>query len=130
MTLSNSINASSGGAYFAKRPLEGKPWLGFASDNPIDNFFNTEISHEQLFFPDGTNVGFFNDNSVRADKPSLLNTYRTSDGGYDPKIMQDAVRMTTPQKYRLLLSPKYNCQDYMDDVRANYYKILGRNISK
>lgn len=118
----------SGEAYIAKRPLEDKPWLGFASDNPIDNFFNTEVSHEQLFFPDGTNIGFFNDNNVRADKPSLLNTYRTREGGYDPKIMQEAVQMTTPQNYRLLLTPKYNCQDYMDAVRENYYRIIGRNI--
>ncbi|MGE3533160.1 MAG: RHS repeat-associated core domain-containing protein, partial [Steroidobacteraceae bacterium] len=51
-------------AYFASRPLSGLPWLGPLSQNPVDDFFNTEISHEQLFFEDGkapSNLGFFDD---------------------------------------------------------------------
>jgi len=47
---------------FGKRPLnDGKaPWIPIGSSNPIDNFFNTEISHEHGFFEDGSgeNVGF------------------------------------------------------------------------
>jgi YD repeat-containing protein len=47
-------------AYFAKRPLGNKPWLGPASCNPLDDALNTEVSHEQLFFEDGqspSNIG-------------------------------------------------------------------------
>ena len=42
-----------GEAFFALRPLENIPWLGPPSNNPLDDYFNTEIAHEQLFFEDG-----------------------------------------------------------------------------
>ena len=58
-------------AYFAKRPLTGSPWLGFGSCNPIDDWLNTEISHEQLFFEDGkspSNIGFFDDGTLKTER--------------------------------------------------------------
>ena len=51
-------------AYFAKRPLEGVAWNYVKSCNPLDDYLNTEWSHEQLFFEDGklpANLGFFGD---------------------------------------------------------------------
>ena len=59
-------------AYFAKRPLNGLPWMGIFSCDPgsIDDILNTEISHEQLFFEDGkspSNIGFFDDGTLKTE---------------------------------------------------------------
>ncbi|MHB8741760.1 MAG: hypothetical protein ACYC9L_01425 [Sulfuricaulis sp.] len=45
--------------------------------DPIDDYFNTEFVHEQLFFEDkqGGNLGFFGDSNVRADDPANLSKY-------------------------------------------------------
>ena len=71
----------SGLAYFASRPLSGWPWIPGASNNPIDDYFNTEISHEQIFFEDekGGNIGFFDDGTLKHEEnPSGYRPTRTN----------------------------------------------------
>ena len=37
------------------RPLDGLPIM---VTNPLDDYFDTEIAHEQIFMDDGSNVGY------------------------------------------------------------------------
>ena len=114
----------SGLAYFASRALEGLPWLGPISQNPLDDLFNTEISHEQLFFEDSktpSNIGFFNDGTLKEElTPS---GYHKKSGHYDDCIMRKAVANTSAlPRYCLIGS---NCQDWADRVRKEYKRLEG-----
>lgn len=116
-------------AYFAKRPLQGSPWLGWASSNPIDDFFNTEISHEQLFFEDGkspSNVGFFDeDGGVLKEELNPIG-YRKKSGQYDDCIMRKAYKNVPLLPYCLLGKPgtkKFNCQDWAAKVKKEYKRL-------
>lgn len=117
-------------AYFALRPLGGKPWIPIGSHNPIDDWLNTEISHEQIFFEDGkstANVGFFDDNKIRSDAQNLLAGYRTTSAGYNDCVMRIAVAQTPTQPYSLLgwgKPNKFNCQDFAEAARTLYSKLV------
>lgn len=119
-------------AYFALRPLSGWPWIPIGSHNPLDDWLNTEISHEQIFFEDGkapSNVGFFNDNTVRSDGSSLLSGYRKTRTGYNDCVMRVAVAQTPTKPYSLLgwgKLKKFNCQDYAEAVRRKYSELVRR----
>jgi RHS repeat-associated protein len=116
-------------AYFAKRPLKGMPWLGPASCNPLDDWLDTEIAHEQLFFEDGktpANVGFFSDGTLKSgENPG---DFKCKSGKYNDCVMREAVgKVGTPKPYCLLgkFGPmdKFNCQDWADMVRDEYAKL-------
>ena len=117
-------------AYFALRPLGGKPWIPGASHNSLDDWSNTEISHEQIFFEDGkspSNVGFFDDNTIRSDGPSLLSSYRKTRTGYNDCVMRIAVAQTPTKPYSLLgwgKPKKFNCQDFAEAVRRKYSELV------
>lgn len=117
-------------AYFALRPLGGKPWIPGASHNPLDDWLNTEISHEQIFFEDGKsppNVGFFDDGTVRSDSSSLLGGYRKTRTVYNDCVMRIAVAKTPVQPYSLLgwgKLKKFNCQDFAEAVGRNYSQLV------
>jgi RHS repeat-associated protein len=121
-----------GNAYFALRPLKNTPWVPGASHNPIDDYLNTEFAHEQLFFEDGkapSNYGFFDDHdgTNRVDSSTLLGQYRKTKTGFNDCVMRIAITKVTPKPYSLLgigSTKKYNCQDYMEDVRKKYYELL------
>ena len=78
-------------------------------------------------------MGYFSDNSVRPDRQDLLNSYVASKDGFDDDLMRKAVsnlnNMTHP--YDLLgfdtCTGKYNCQDWANDVRQEYYKLKNKN---
>ena len=143
-------NAVENNVYFANRPLEGSPKVlksvldvldkvGVLSPLFFTDFLSIELEHEQLFFEDeiGGNIGFFNDNTVRADNEENLKLYRRSndpqDGWYDDAILREAVKNVKPKSYNLLgdkQNEKYNCQDYVDDVRKEYSKILKKRVRK
>ncbi|HSB02738.1 MAG TPA: RHS repeat-associated core domain-containing protein [Anaerolineales bacterium] len=116
-------------AYFSKRPLHGLPWLGPASSNPIDDYFNTEISHEQLFFEDRknpSNIGFFDDGTLKTE-PNPTG-YRNRSSKYDDDIMRKAVQNVELRPYCLLGKPgsteKFNCQNWASEVRKEYRRLM------
>jgi RHS repeat-associated protein len=119
--------------YFALRPLSGWPWIPIASHNPLDDWANTEISHEQIFFEDGkspSNVGFFNDSTVRSDGSSLLSGYRKIRTGYNDCVMRIAVAQTPTKPYSLLgwgKLKKFNCQDFAEAVRRKHSELVRRS---
>lgn len=117
-------------AYFANRPLEGSgiPWLGPLSDNPLDDAFNTNLSHEQLFFEDGelpSNIGFTNDGSLQSE-PDPLN-YHPEPDKYNDCLMRRAYKNVKLKPYHRLGN---NCQDWSDDVRNEYEKLLQDKTAK
>jgi hypothetical protein len=91
-----------------------------------------EISHEHLFFEDGKspdNFGYFADGggTKREDKTLLLSGYRKTKTGFNDCVMRIAITKVTPKPYSLLglgKTKKYNCQDYMEDVRKKYYELM------
>jgi RHS repeat-associated protein len=119
-------------AYFALRPLTGWPWIPGGSHNPLDDWSNSEISHEQVFFEDDklpSNVGFFSDNTVRSDSSSLLSGYRKTRTDYNDCVMRIAVAQTPTKPYSLLgwgRLIKFNCQDFAEDVRRKYSELVRR----
>jgi hypothetical protein len=109
-------------AYFAKRALAGMPWMGPASCNAVDDFFNTEISHEQLFFEDGrspSNIGFFGDGTLKSE-PNPIG-YRCKSGKFNDCIMRKAVANTGPLPSYCLIGQ--NCQTWAARVRAEYARL-------
>ena len=109
-------------AYFAKRPLSEMPWLPFYSCNPIYDYFNVEISHEQLFFEDGkspSNIGFFDDGTLKEEpNPS---GYRCKSGKYNDCIMRKAVANTPPLPRYCIIGQ--NCQSWTARVKAEYGRL-------
>jgi len=109
-------------AYFAKRPLGGSPWLGPYSCNPLYDFFNVEISHEQLFFEDGknpSNIGFFDDGTLKTE--SNPTGYHCKSGKYNDCIMRKAFANTGPLPSYCIIG--LNCQTWATRVRAEYAKL-------
>ena len=93
-------------------------------DFGLANSLNIEILHEHLFYDDGTNVGY-------GEKREFSETtkegyYRRDQTEYDDCVMKDAAKRIPKPPYSLLGlgRPKYNCQDYADALRREYYKLL------
>ncbi|XOF34190.1 MAG: RHS repeat-associated core domain-containing protein [Candidatus Electrothrix sp. YB6] len=121
-----------GYAYFATRPLDG--WLGKLYNTQdltvgsIDDQYNTVIAHEHIFFEDGSNVGFFDDGEVHYNNENR-GDYDVSQTGYDDALLRQAVDNVEPNDYYALYKiswskEKYNCQDWAEDVRREYERLL------
>lgn len=113
-------------AYFGVRPLQGLPWLGPLSNNPLDNWSNTAIAHEQLFFEDGKlpgNVGFFGDSKLQTE-PSPSG-YRRLPGKFNDCVMRMAAQAASTGKYNLATN---NCQSWADRAREQYDKLMKSGI--
>jgi hypothetical protein len=111
----------SGLAYFASGPLDllFGIWFGTFSQNPIDDFFNTELSHEQLFFEDGKdpkNIGWGPDGNFTVDN---VQNYHPKPGHYDDCIMRQAEKSIQWSGSSYWLIGK-NCQTWADAVRKAY----------
>jgi uncharacterized protein RhaS with RHS repeats len=108
-------------AQFGYRPLSGLPWLGIFSRNPLDDFLNTDLAHEQLFFEDSrspSNVGFFPNGLQSGEDPSQ---YHMDPTHYDDAIMRQAVANIDPGHYNL---GSNNCQTYGAKLRNEYNRLL------
>ena len=141
-------------ARFGKRPLTGAPWFGVFSNNPLDDWANTELSHEQIWFDDGTNLGWFDDSKVRPDSQARKKYCGWRDGLYDEEIIKKAIRNLLKDKkfdgipeylpstytpfgnyipsryisdYNLLNN---NCQHFCEAVREEYRRLGGEVIYK
>ena len=109
-------------AYFAYGPLQGSPWLGVLSDNPLDDATHTAISHEELFFEDGkipSNLGFVGDGTLKSE-PNPQGC-RPIPGHYDDCVMRMAVRNVKLGTYHLIAN---NCQDWASNVQDEYTRLL------
>ena len=128
-----------GRAYFAYRPLNSDFTLNTGVWFANSKFFkkrNWVVAHEQLIFEDGgnpVNIGFFNrplgNNNPGLDDFYFFNKYIPIDSGYNDCVMREAVKNVTPLPYELATrggrsNGQYNCQDYADDLRREYYKLL------
>ncbi|MBV8620953.1 MAG: RHS repeat-associated core domain-containing protein [Curvibacter sp.] len=114
-------------AYFGTRPLQGLPWLGPMSNNPLDNWSNTAIAHEQLFFEDGKlpgNIGFFGDSKLQTE--SSPSGYRRLPGHYNDCVMRMAAQAASTGKYNLATN---NCQSWADRAREQYEKLMKSGIA-
>ena len=92
-------------------------------DFGLANSLNIEILHEHLFYDDGSNIGYSKEGFLtkEAERRYSRRDYRE----YDDCIMKEAQsRVTTPPYSLLGLGrPKYNCQDYADNLRRMYDAI-------
>ena len=126
-----------GCAHFEVRALKGLPsvlyyscfvkiigWIpALALDLGLADKLNVEILHEHLFFDDGTNIGFGPEDLF--SEKSAKGYARRDAKNYDDCIMKEAVRRVPRPPYSLIGigNPKYNCQDYADDLRRMYEQI-------
>jgi hypothetical protein len=81
------------------------------------------------------NIGYFNapigDNNPRQDEFHFQTQYVPIEGkgAYNDCVMREAVKNIRPRPYNLVTwagrsTGQYHCQDYADDLRAEYYKLL------
>jgi len=111
---------------FGKRPLNGAPWIPGASNNPLDDYLNTEISHEHGFFEDasGDNIGFAPGGRFTEDPTDK--GYRYDDKHYDDDLMREALKNIKDGEYSLLgfgKKDKNNCQDWAERLRKEYNRL-------
>ena len=95
------------------------------------DWLNAEILHEQLFFEDGSNIGWGNDKDGLGVGAKIVekgdNGYIKRDGGYDDCVMRKAMMQVSPTHYQLLWfgrRMKCNCQDYADMLRQKYGELI------
>ena len=108
---------------FGKAPLGPLPWIPGASANPVDDYFNTELSHEHGFFEDSSrdNVGFFPDGRrVNTENPA---DYRFDGKHYGDNLMRDALKNLNDGKYSNWPWNKNNCQDWAERLREEYERL-------
>jgi len=108
---------------FDKRPLSGLPWIPVASSNPIDDFLNTEISHEHGFFDDGSNENIGFGPSGRFSEDPSDKRYRSGSEHYDDAIMRGALKNVNDGTYSNIPWKKNNCQDWAERLRGEYQRI-------
>ena len=118
-----------GCAYFAYRPLNnpitqklGVRWRGLDGRNWV-------LAHEQLIFEDGgepVNVGYFDTCKPSLDEFCYQNQYIELPGRYDDCVMREAVANVKPRPYVFfaLDGSQYNCQDYAEALRKEYFRLL------
>ncbi|MFZ5764166.1 MAG: RHS repeat-associated core domain-containing protein [Thermodesulfobacteriota bacterium] len=119
-------------AYFSYRPLRGAGRIFGVVGGQTDDQMNTVIGHEQLFYQDGKtdpNVGFFDDGKVKTE-PNPQGYEPSHDSGWNDCVMREAVKRVKKRerRYNLLwergTNYKYNCQDWADEVRRMYRKLI------
>lgn len=103
--------------------MSNLPWLPGGSSNPLDNYFNTELSHEHGFFEDGSgqNIGF-GPNGRFSEDPNGKN-YRFDGKHYDDSLMREALKNITDGKYSNKPWNKNNCQDWAERLRKEYERL-------
>lgn len=127
-----------GCAYFAYRVLDSnlaKPF-GIVQTDYLERK-NWVVAHEQLYFEDGGephDIGYFKldgNGGTGQDALFYANKHVEKKGRYDDCVMREAVKNVQPKPYRLAGSNgmQYNCQDYADDLRKEYFRLLAdKNI--
>ncbi|MBU4488531.1 MAG: putative Ig domain-containing protein [Candidatus Omnitrophica bacterium] len=125
-------------AYVNNNPLNWVDSLGLArrGSRPVDGWPGRFANHDQIFYDDGTNSGFFNDDSIRDDVGHTEDEY---DFGEDPTTYDDDytrqaeedVQEDWDMDWRM---PWWNpwdwnhCQHYCDAVIDQYGENLLRDL--
>lgn len=119
-----SYNDPTGLAAICSRPLEGLDRM--VNGQPLD-LLNLELSHQNIFYDDGGNIGFFKD-GVRPDKHNKSD-YTCKDKHYDDNIMKKAVEKAKSsgryngKSYGFISN---NCQDFLSNVLYHYQQMGGK----
>jgi RHS repeat-associated protein len=118
--------------YTSSRPLNYTDPLGLAriGSRPLDSKqipFNGDwrLRHDQIWYDDGQNSGFFDDDTIRSDRvfPRDAYDFRRDPRYYDDALMREAEQSILrywDMDWRLLDN---NCQDYADAVRDKYERL-------
>ncbi|AOF52182.1 hypothetical protein AC062_0082 [Pasteurellaceae bacterium NI1060] len=130
-------------ARFCTRRLQGFP---FSTD--LDKNFRGGLDlglfHEQIFFDDGTNIGYTTTGTFSEES---MKGYKCSSTHFDDNVMKKAVENVKSRKikkYKLskeMVAEKEvfqfgneqyngalnNCQDFATEVEKEYYKLEGGN---
>lgn len=118
-----------GCAYFAYRPLERSVPQKLGVQGRFLDRPNWVIAHEQLYFEDGgepISIGYFDTGETSLDGFYYLNHHERIPGRYDDCVMREAVKNVDPKPYRLfaLDGSQYNCQNYAEALRREYFRLL------
>jgi len=139
-----------GYARICKRPLGGGEWVdNFSSNSTLDKW-NIELSHEHIFFNDGNNIGYDgktgqikNEKISNYINPKTNDYYYCDSESYDDDLLKQSIenlsdpanpennKNTNPNSYCLLHpwlpyckgKEKNNCQDWVERVRNEYYRL-------
>lgn len=103
-------------AQVCRRALEG--WPGMTGD----------LHHSQIFYDDGPDSGFFNDDTIGNDTRHSRDAYQCEGTEFDDKKLRDAERKVQENwdmDWRMPLTGGWNnCQDYTDAVVDQYMDTL------
>lgn len=60
-----------------------------------------------------------------------MSNYIKTQEGFDDNLMRQAVNNVKPKPYQLLdmknlCANKYNCQDWAEEIRSEYYKLVNQ----
>ncbi len=103
-------------------PLENYPEISKLTDGEFFDRNNIKLYHEHLFFEDkDENVGFFPEEVVWNSE--YKSKYKLSSTHYDDDLMRKALRNVKKKNYNLIINPKFNCQDWGDEVREEYFML-------
>lgn len=128
----NIFYDKNGCAYFIKRRLDNLPWIDYFSQHADRDIANTELVHEQLIFEDSqtpSDYGYGPSGIHTNDDAWKNRRWVRVPGSYNDCIMRKAVSKVQPLPYSLLGNkkngiPKYNCQNYADELRSKYNELL------
>jgi RHS repeat-associated protein len=110
---------------FGKRPLsDGEaPWFRIGSDNKLDDYLNTELSHEHGFFEDGTGENWGFGKNGRFTEDPTGKGYRYGSEHYDDNIMREALKNISDGKYSNYPWNRNNCQSWAERLRKEYERL-------
>ncbi len=115
-------------AYFQSRPLAVTNFFfgrGFMINFPCSDWHNINISHEHIFFDDGSNIGWGKDGIFTETDTTVLRRYRGARSeDFDDELLRYAIeevrKADGKKEYSLF---KNNCQDWAERVRRKYYEL-------
>ena len=124
-----------GCAFFAVRklsvsPFHLKPEDVFGQIGGEMDRLNVQILHEHLFFQDGKTPGSIGYTTQGTFDEEFSSEYVQTSGGYNDCVMRIATTRVSGNIYSLLgnfflfFHDKYNCQDYAEELRKEYYRLL------
>lgn len=89
------------------------------------NRYNREPLHEQYWFDDGSNFGYFDDSSVRDDEGHERSEYLCEGRLLDDNTLLEAIanKSEDPGEYELIGPEQNNCQDWASEVMMEYERL-------